>query len=134
MPLLPCSEATLAPAGTFKVVGPSDLVNGRLPSNVNGVCVYVNNVPAPVFFVVPSQVNFQVPQFPAGGNVGVQVAASCGTASEIRTFSEPVATNAATPEFFYFKQSPDGKNPIAAVNAVNGNYIGQAGLIGGLNF
>ena len=123
-----------APPGTLKVVGASDLVNGRLPTNVNGVCVYVNNVPAPLFFVIPNQVNFQVPQLPAAGNVGVQVATSCGTASEVRTFSEPIASTAAAPEFFYFKQSPDGRNPIAALNAVNGNFIGPAGLIAGVNF
>ncbi|HYL72709.1 MAG TPA: FG-GAP-like repeat-containing protein [Bryobacteraceae bacterium] len=126
---------TFAPDGTVKVVGPADLGNGRLPTNVSGVCVFVNNVAAPIFFLSPAQINFQVPQLPASGNVGVQVAIACNTPPyEIRTFSEPVAAVAATPEFFYFKQSPDGKNPIAAVNALNGSFIGPAGLIAGVNF
>lgn len=124
-----------APDGTLKVVGPADLVNGRLPTTVAGVCVFVNNIAAPIFFLSPTQINFQVPQFSASGNLSVQVAIACNIPLyEVRTFSEPVAGVAATPEFFYFKQSPDGKNPIAAVNAVSGSFVGPAGLIAGVNF
>ena len=122
---------SFAPAGTARMVGPSDLVNGRLPTVLNGVCVLVNNVAAPLFFLAANQINFQVPQFPPGGNAGVRVATSCGAASEIRSFSEPAGAAAATPEFFYFKLSADGKNPIAALNAVTGAYIGAPDLIPG---
>jgi uncharacterized protein (TIGR03437 family) len=125
---------TFAPVGTVRPVVSADLVNGRLPTVVNNVCVYVNNVPAPIFFLSSNQINFQVPQVPTGGTVGVQVAIFCATPNEIRSPTETVAAAAATPEFFYFKQSADGKNPIAAVNAINGNYIGPAGLIPGANF
>jgi uncharacterized protein (TIGR03437 family) len=125
---------TFAPAGTFRTVVSADLVNGRLPTVVNGVCVYVNNVPSPIFFLSATQINFQVPQLPGTANVSVQVATLCGTPNEARSNVESIATAAATPEFFYFKFSADGKNPIAAINAVNGNFIGPAGLIAGLNF
>jgi uncharacterized protein (TIGR03437 family) len=125
---------TFAPAGTFKTVVSTDLVNGRLPTVVNGVCVYVNNVRAPIFFLSPTQINFQVPQVATTGNVGVQVAIMCGAPNETRSNVESVASAAATPEFFYFRFSSDGKNPIAAINAINGNFIGPAGLIAGLNF
>jgi uncharacterized protein (TIGR03437 family) len=123
-----------APAGTVRPVVSADLINGRLPTVVNGVCVYVNNVPAPLFFSSSTQINFQVPRIPTSGNVDVQVAISCGTPNEVRSSMETVAAAAANPEFFYFKQSADGKNPIAAFNATNGIYIGPAGLIPGSNF
>jgi len=125
---------TFAPAGTVRTVVSADLVNGRLPTAVNNVCVYVNNVPAPIFFLSSNQINFQVPQIPTSGAVGVQVATSCATPNEIRSTPETVAVAATAPEFFYFKQSADVKNPIAAINAVNGTLIGPAGLIPGTNF
>ncbi len=125
---------SFAPAGTLLGVAGADLVNGRLPTKLDGVCVYVNNVAAPLFFLSATQINFQVPQVSAGGNVGVQVAASCGTASEVRSGTESVSTSSAAAEFFYFLHSPDGKNPIAALNAANGSYIGMPGLLPGATF
>jgi len=121
---------SFAPVGTAKTVGPSDLVTGRLPTNVNGVCVFVNNVAAPLFFLGAAQINFQAPALPASGAAGVQVATSCGTPNETRSFAEPVAVAAVTPEFFYFKQNVNGNNPIAAVNAVTGAFIGSPDLGG----
>jgi len=125
---------SFAPAGTARQVGSGDLVNGLLPTVVDGVCVFVNNVAAPIFALYSNQINFQVPQVLSSGTVGVQVATSCGTSSELRSASQQVSVAAATPEFFYFTNSSTGNNPIAAVNAITGNYIGPAGLIPGLSF
>jgi uncharacterized protein (TIGR03437 family) len=125
---------TFAAAGTLKIVGTSDFVNGRVPTVVNGDCVFVNNVAAPIFLVTATQINFQVPQIPSSGNVAVQVATACGTGNEIRSLGEPIAVAATAPEFFYFTHPAGGQNPIAAVNALNGNYIGTRGLIPGVNF
>ncbi|HEV8147920.1 MAG TPA: FG-GAP-like repeat-containing protein [Bryobacteraceae bacterium] len=125
---------SFAAAGTLKIVRAADFLNGRVPTLAGGVCVFVNNVAAPIFLVTPTQVNFQVPQIPSSGTAQVQVATACGTGNEIRTLSEPVAVAPTAPEFFYFTQAADGKNQIAAVNGVNGNYIGTRGLIAGLNF
>jgi len=110
------------------------LVNGRLPTTLDGLCLYVNNVRAPLFFLSSTQINFQVPEVPSSGTVGVQVAQFCGAPNELRSSIESVTVSLATPEFFYFKRNPDGKNPIAAINAVNGNRIGSPGLIPGANF
>ncbi len=42
-------------------VAASDLNGGALPSSLDGVTLYVNNLPAHLFFVSPGQINFLVP-------------------------------------------------------------------------
>ena len=73
-----------APDGTARKVGSDDLVNGRVPVSLAGVCVEVGGVRAPVFAVYPAQVNFQAPNVPAGDSVTVQLITGCG-ATETRT-------------------------------------------------
>ena len=122
-----------APSGTAKQVSTDDLVNGRIPTSLSGVCVLVGNQRAPVLTVFPGQLNIQVPQL-APGNTGVQVIANCDTPQAERSNVEMVTIQPASPEFFYFLQSADGHNPIAALNAVTGGYIGSPGLLAGLSF
>lgn len=119
-----------APAGTAVQAG---LVNGKLPTNLSGVCVEFATVRAPIFAVYPGQVNVQVPSV-APGNVPVQVITSCDTPQAVASPPVSVPSQAAAPEFFYFTQSSSGANPIAAVNAVTGGYVGAAGLISGATF
>ena len=40
----------------------------------------------------------------------------------------------ASPEFLYWVRNADGKDPVVAVNAVTGAYVGAPGLIPGLTF
>src|SRR5208283_3485400 len=70
-----------AASGTFKQVSGSDLVNGKIPTNLAGVCVQVGTVLAPVLVVTPQQLNVQVPTL-APGTYPVQVMNSCGTAGQ----------------------------------------------------
>ncbi len=119
-----------APAGTAKQAG---LVNGQLPTNVAGVCVEFGTVPAPIFAVYPTQVNVQVPSV-APGNVPVQVITDCGTPQAVASPPVSVPAQATAPEFFYFTTTGNGGNPIAAINAVTGGYIGAPGLISGATF
>ena len=123
-----------APAGTFKQVTAADLVDGKVPTNFAGVCVMVGGVRAPIFLVKPDQINFQAPQLPASGAVQVQVVTDCGGANEVRSSGEPLPIQPAAPEFLYFRYSLDGKNPIAAANAVTGVYVGAPGLLPGATF
>jgi len=104
---------------TFRKVGSSDLVNGKVPTNFAGVCIDVAGVRAPVFGASDTQVNFQAP---AGlsGNVGVKVIVGCGTADEKSTAAVTVAAQTASPEFFYFAASSNGKNPVAATDTISG--------------
>ncbi len=123
-----------APAGTARAVGAEDIVGGRVPANLAGVCVEVAGQRAPVLAVYPNQLNIQVPTLSATGEAGVQVVLNCGETGEVRSNLERVALQAASPEFLYFVPNLDGKNPIAAVNAVTGERIGPPGLIAGVTF
>jgi uncharacterized protein (TIGR03437 family) len=118
-----------APAATLNVASASNLVNGALSTNLGGVCVLVGSTRAPILAVTPNQVNFQVPQGAASGNVSVQVVTACGTANPQQSSPQTVTAQSASPEFFYFLTSSSGQNPIAAVDASTGVYIGTAGLL-----
>src|SRR5581483_8977414 len=122
-----------APVGTAAQVGTSDLVNGSVPTNFAGICVLVGNIRAPIFAVYPTQINFQVPTVPAG-NSTVQVITNCDGVNSQTSNSAQVTVAASAPEFFYFVTNANGHNPIAAINATTGAYIGAPGLIPGASF
>ncbi len=120
-----------APAGTARLVGSGDLVNGRLPTRLADVCVQVGSQLAAMFHVFPGQLNVQAPALPAEGTVPVQVVLNCGGPNENKSNLQTVTVQAATPEFFYFARNSNGTNPIAATNAVSGSPIGAPDLIPG---
>jgi uncharacterized protein (TIGR03437 family) len=122
--------SNFAPAGTATQAG---LVDGQLPTTLDGVCVEFATVRAPIFGVYPGQLNVQVPAI-ATGNVPVQVITGCDTPQAVASPAVSVAAQATAPEFFYFKTTASGANPIAAIDAVTGAYIGPPGLIGGATF
>jgi len=117
----------------FVKVGSSDLVNGQVPTNFQGVCVTVGGASAPIFGASQTQVNFQVPAVTAGTAM-VQVITGCGTANPLTSNAVAITTQAATPEFFYFVQSANGINPVAATDAISGIGIAAANLFPGSGF
>jgi uncharacterized protein (TIGR03437 family) len=123
-----------APAGTLSVAGSGNLLNGGISTELDGVCVLVGSTKAPILAVTPAQVNFQVPQGLASGTVSVQVVTGCGSANEKRSDPQTVTARNASPEFFYFVQATSGQNPIAAVNASTGVFVGSPGLLTGGTF
>jgi uncharacterized protein (TIGR03437 family) len=130
--------ARFAPDGTARQAGPDDLVNGNLPTNLAGVCVgfggdRLGAVRAPVFAVYPGQINFQVPSLPAGSST-ILVTTNCDTPQAQTSNAVPVSVQATAPEFFYFLHNGSGHNPIAAINAVTGTFVGAAGLLPGVTF
>ncbi len=122
-----------APVGTSRQVGPADLVGGKIPTNLDGVCVLFGTQRAPIFAIFPTQLNVQVPQV-ASGTVSVQVITKCDTPQAEISNSETALIQPASPEFFYFVHNANGRNPIAAVNAVTGGFVGAPGLISGATF
>lgn len=119
-----------APSG---IAAQGSVVNGQIATSVAGVCVEFGTVAAPIFSVYPNQINVQVPAV-APGNVPVQVITDCNTPQAVASSPVSVPAQATAPEFFYFKQAASGPNPIAAINAVTGGYVGPAGLISGATF
>jgi uncharacterized protein (TIGR03437 family) len=118
-----------APAGTNQSAGPDDLVNGRLPTKLGGICVEVGAARAPVLAVSPTQITIQIPNNPLSKDAFVQVVQNCDTANEIRGNMRSVMVRYATPEFFYLATNANGKNPVAATDAVTGDPIGAPGLL-----
>ncbi len=64
----------------------------------------------------------------------MQVITGCDTPQAVASPPVSVAAQAAAPEFFYFQTNASGANPIAAIDAVTGAYIGAPGLISGAAF
>jgi len=122
-----------APAGTALQIGPSDLVDGKVPTVFGGVCVLFGTQRAPIFAVYSNQINLQVPQV-GPGSVNVQVITQCDTQQAQNSATVTVQVQPAAPEFFYFTHTSNGHNAIAALNALTGAYIGAPGLISGGNF
>ncbi len=114
------------PAGQSKLVSGADLVDGKLPENLGGICVEVGGQRARMFHVFPGQLNVQAPSLSATGQVGVQVIVNCGVSgSERRSAVETATVQAVAPEFFYFR-GVDNRPRVAAINAQNAPITGAA--------
>ena len=57
--------SAFAVAGSFRQVGPDDIVNDRLPTNLGGVCVVFGNKRAFILHVLANQLNVQAPTLQA---------------------------------------------------------------------
>lgn len=120
-------------SGTVGLTG-SDIVNNQLPTNLGGTCVESGSTKWGLFFVSAGQINVLAGQLPASGTVPVTVVTGCGTANEVSSPATNVPVAAVAPEFLYFLENSNGQNPVAAIDAVSGAYIGAPGLISGATF
>ncbi len=124
----------LAPAGTSRNLASSDIVNGLLPTNLASTCVIAGSVPAFLTYVSSTQINGIASSLPITGSAAVSVVASCGAPNQVTSPAVNVPVAAASPEFLYWAQNANGQDPVVAVDAVHGEYIGPPGLIPGLTF
>ncbi len=109
------------------------LVDGKLPTDIGGVCVQFGTAQGRMFFLSSGQINVQVPALADRGPVSVQVITNCGQ-SEVKSDPVSVPMQAVSPEFFFFKFNADGKNPIAALDALTAARIGTPDLVPGVAF
>ena len=65
-----------------------------LPTSLGGSSITVNGVPAPLFFVSPNQINFQIPYGTASGSASVAIT------SEGQTLTTPMTIAFAAPGIF----------------------------------
>jgi uncharacterized protein (TIGR03437 family) len=99
-----------------------DFTNGNtLPTSLSGVEVRVNNLPAPVYYISPSQISFQVPSG-AMGNVTVQAIRNGLVSNTITGLAV-----ASAPGLFTYRA--DGKIYPAAVFA-DGALVGDPSVAG----
>lgn len=124
-----------APDGFARVAGGADLVNGRLPTKLGGVCVEMGGQRAPLFAVFDTQINFQsVAPVNGGSTLPVRVIRNCDEPNALLSGTVDVETVAAAPEFFFFVSTQTGVNPVAAVNETTKRLVGQPGLLPGAIF
>ncbi len=126
--------SNFAPAGTSRRLESQDVVNGSLPTSLGSTCVNVGPTRAFPTYVSPIQINAIAPSLPASALVQISVVANCGTANEITSPILTVPVAEASPEFLYWVQNANGQDPVIAVDAVHGDYIGPSGLIPGVTF
>jgi uncharacterized protein (TIGR03437 family) len=120
-------EGFLAAGTAGRRVQAEEIVGGRLPTNLLAVCVEVNGTSAPVFDVFPGQVNAILPALPPG-TAEVKVLKDCGRSTQVVSNAESVPVAARAPEFLYAAFAPGGGNPVAAISATSGEYIGPPNL------
>ena len=121
--------SNFAPTGTIGSADMNHLLDAKISTELDGVCVLVNDTAAPLLAVTPTQINFQSPHVNPG-SADVKVVTGCGTSNQITSDSVSIPVQIVTPEFFYFTHSESGQNPIAAVDATTGVNVGSPGLLG----
>lgn len=122
--------SVFAEPGTFVQVSPADLVDGKVPTRLAGVCVEASGTRLPMFAVTRTQLNVQAASILPPGFAEITVIRDCDGPAEARSNVETIATAAASPEFFFFAFNDNGVNPIAAQNILTGELIGPPGLFG----
>lgn len=103
-PLAPNAIATIYGSGlayVTKAITPQDIRGGMLPTVLpgTGVRVLVGNIPANIYFVSPTQINFLVPSSLLPGTVNVQVVIDSLAGPAVA-----VQIVATTPAFFQLDQ------------------------------
>lgn len=112
----------LAPAGVARSWTADEIINGVLPTTLEGSSVTINGKAAAISFVSETQLNVQAPEDTSRGTVAVQVTASGGTSDAAFTVLRDAA-----PGLYRFPAS--GYKYVAAVH-LDGSYAGPTGLLG----
>lgn len=107
------------------------LENNRLPTVLEGVCVYFDAIPGFMLDAYPGQLNVVAPLL-AGPTTTIRVHKQCGQPNEERTEPETLPVAAAAPEFFFFTATATGENPVAAVDAISQDFLGPLTILDGL--
>jgi uncharacterized protein (TIGR03437 family) len=126
-------DTTIAPGAWVAVFGTNlspttrfwrsdEIVNGVLPTGLDGISVTINGKPAAVNYISPGQLNVQAPADDAVGSVQVQVKTPQGSSS-VTTNLQPIA-----PGFFqYTFQDPK----YLAAQHGSGSILAKANLFPG---
>jgi uncharacterized protein (TIGR03437 family) len=110
--------------------GWSGAFSGRnAPTSLDGVSVFIDNIPAYVAYVGPGQVNVQAPDDPATGAISVVVQNSGGLSNAIAMQKNVIAPALLAKSAF----NTQGHQWVTAQH-VNGDYVGNPGLVSGLTF
>ena len=110
-------------APTARIWRSDEIVDGVLPTSLDGVQALINGKPAAMFFISPGQLNLQAPDDLTLGLVSVKVVQESGASvTTVANLQE------ASPAFFLF--NPEGRRYLAAVHP-DGVFVGKPDLFGG---
>jgi uncharacterized protein (TIGR03437 family) len=98
-----------------------DIVNGKLPTSLDGVSVTINGKNAYVYYISPNQINVQAPADTLSGTVNVVVTNSFGVSAPTTVQLQPVF-----PGLFRLTRE------YVTATGTNGNFIGPPGIVEGL--
>jgi uncharacterized protein (TIGR03437 family) len=105
---------------TVSDVWDSHIVNGALPTNLDGVTVNIGSVAAYVSYVSPTQINLLTPSNLGLGSVNVQVTNSNGASA-----AYPVTSQQYAPGFFqWLNNQPVATHADFSDAMANGTYTG----------
>lgn len=113
------------------VLAPNVESDGTVSKKLGGSCVEVQGERAPLFAMLPTQANFQVPEnIGVNESVDVVVISNCDGPLESRSAPQFVGSQLWAPGFFVFGQfgGENGANPIAALHGGGPNVVAPAGL------
>jgi protocatechuate 3,4-dioxygenase, beta subunit len=99
----------------------ADIVNGKLPTSLDGVSVTINGRNAYIYYISPTQINVLAPSDSLSGSVPVVVTNANGTSE-----STTVQLQTALPGFFRLTE-----DYVIATNAA-GSYIGPENVVPGI--
>jgi uncharacterized protein (TIGR03437 family) len=103
--------------------GPLDFAGNNLPTELDGVSVSINGIPAYVYYISPGQIDVLAPDDPTTGSINVQV-----TTNGLNSTTVSVNKQAYVPAFFI--DSVGGDKYIVATHA-NGTPVGATTLYPG---
>lgn len=109
-------------SNTTRIWAASDFtgLSNNLPTNLSGVQVMVDNLPAAVYYISPTQVNFQVPTG-ITGTASVEVINNSVASNSV---TAPAATNSPA----IFPNILNGTNYAAGVFYSDGLYVGDPSI------
>jgi uncharacterized protein (TIGR03437 family) len=99
-----------------------EIVNGKLPTSLDGVTVMIDNKPAAISFISPGQINVQVPDDNGAGSVPVAVTTG-GTTVSTSAILQPAAPG-------FFQYDPANRKYVAGQHA-DFSILAPAGLFQG---
>ncbi len=107
-------------ANTTRIWTAADFRENQLPTQLDGVSVTINGLPAYVYYISPTQLNVLAPRDTSEGEAVVQVRSPLGT-----SHAASARMQRLSPGFFMFE--PESRRYVAAVHA-DGTWAAKPGL------
>ncbi len=110
--------------------GGADFDGPNAPTSLDGVSVTVNGKPAYVYYISPGQININVPDDTATGEVAIQVTTPAGASDPVMVTRSRISPTLLTTPAFQI----GGKQYVVALTPDFLAYIGRPNMIPGVTF